>query len=139
MCSHGAFDGTVVNVKPGPGGGGVLLGVAGIDETGLGNVTLRAGDVVSVYTTGSGVEGQGSDVTGTLVESSKPVQVIGGHQCTNVPDDIKYCDHLEESMFPAQTLATSYFVAAPLIPGGTDVPKAGLLADPHAAVERRQR
>ena len=118
-----AQDGTKVAVKPGPIGAGVLPGISGLDDTGSGMVTLNAGDVFSVYTAGVGTTTDAQDVTGTLVQANKPVQVIGGHQCTNVPDDIGYCDHLEESMFPAQTLATSYFVTAPLIPNGTNVPK----------------
>lgn len=118
-----AFDGTQVKVKPGPLGAGVLLGAPGIDASGNGMVTLNAGDVLSVYTDGPGTIRDPQDVTGTLVEADKAVQVIGGHQCTNVPDDVTFCDHLEESMFPAQTLATSYYVTAPLIPDGTAVPK----------------
>ncbi|HYQ17467.1 MAG TPA: IgGFc-binding protein, partial [Polyangiaceae bacterium] len=118
-----AYDDTVVTVKPGPIGAGVLPGVAGIDATGNGTVTLNAGDAFTIYTDGPGTMSDPQDVTGTLVEASKAVQVIGGHQCTNVPDDVTFCDHLEESMFPAQTLATSYFVTAPLIPDDTNVPK----------------
>ena len=44
----------------------------------------------------------------------KPIQVIAGHECTNVPLNITACDHLEESMFPTQTLATEYIVAPPV-------------------------
>jgi hypothetical protein len=61
-------------------------------------------------------------VTGTLVSADKPVQVIAGHQCTNVPDDVGACDHLEESMFPYETLAARYLVAAPLSPAGDGTP-----------------
>lgn len=118
-----AYDGTEVSVTPGPIGAGILPGVSGIDTLGRGTVKLDAGDVFSIYTEGLGTSTDPADVTGTLVVSNKSVQVIGGHQCTNVPDHITYCDHLEESMFPAQTLATSYFVTAPLIPDGTNQPK----------------
>lgn len=116
------FDETTVRVTPGPSSGEVLLGVNGIDATGNGSVVLDSGDVLTVLTAGSGGS-EPQDVSGTLVEADKPVQVIGGHQCTNVPDNITACDHLEESMFPAETLATSYFVTAPLIPTGGNVPK----------------
>ena len=57
-----------------------------------------------------------NDVTGTLVKATKPVQVIGGHQCIYIPDTTGYCDHLEESMLPLEALSTSYIVTAPLIP-----------------------
>lgn len=118
-----AYDGTEVSVKPGPQGPGVLPGVAGLDTSGSGTVKLGAGDVFTVYTDGPGTGSDPQDVTGTLIQANKAIQVIGGHQCTNVPDDVTYCDHLEESIFPAQTLATSYFVTAPLIPDGTNQPK----------------
>ena len=71
-------------------------------------VTINAGDVVEI----SSISG---DLTGSLVDSDKPVQVISGHYCANVPEDIPYCDHLEESMFPVDTLGTRYVVAAPAV------------------------
>ena len=42
------------------------------------------------------------------------VQIIGGHMCTYVPYDVLACDHLEESMFPIETLAKEYVVAPPV-------------------------
>ncbi|MCL2823146.1 MAG: IgGFc-binding protein [Polyangiaceae bacterium] len=80
--------------------------------TGSGTVVLNRGDVLQVL---SGVPTT-SDPTGTLVESDKPVQVIGGHACTFVPHNIGFCDHLEESMFPINTLAKQYFVSPPSLP-----------------------
>ncbi len=71
-------------------------------------VTLNAGDVIEL----GSVAG---DLTGSLVDSDKPVQVISGHYCTNVPDSIVACDHLEESMFPVDTLGTHYVVNAPAV------------------------
>jgi hypothetical protein len=71
-------------------------------------VMLNAGDVIELGSITA-------DLTGSLVESDKPVQVISGHYCTNVPDNITACDHLEESMFPVETLGTHYIVAAPAV------------------------
>jgi hypothetical protein len=116
-------DGTTVTLAKGPLGGTVKPGVAGIDTNGNGTVTLNRGDVIEVVTNGTGAPVDPSDVTGALVTSNKPVQVIGGHQCTNVPANVGYCDHLEESMFPLETLAKDYLITAPLIPNG-NVPKA---------------
>ena len=46
--------------------------------------------------------------------ADKPVQVIGGHSCANVPDpDTGACDHLEEAMFPTQILGKDYVVSYP--------------------------
>lgn len=111
-------DGTTVTVTPGPGGGIVKAGIAGIGTDGNGQVLLDAGDVIEVVTDGSADPGDPNDVTGTLISADKPVQVIAGHQCTYVPDDVGACDHLEESMFPYETLASRYLVAAPLSPTG---------------------
>jgi IgGFc binding protein len=109
-------DGTVVTVTAGPGGGTVKGGINGIPASGNGTVTLNSGDVIEVVTNGTISQSDPDDVTGTLVSATKPVQVIGGHQCIYIPDLSGYCDHLEESMFPFETLSQKYLVTAPLIP-----------------------
>ncbi len=53
-----------------------------------------------------------SDLSGTLVSSNKPVAVFSGHPCTFVPQDAWACDHLEEQMFPADTLGQRYILPA---------------------------
>lgn len=117
-------DNTTVTVAAAPGGGGVKAGIAGITTSGNGTVVLNAGDVIEVVTSGNEAKANNpDDVTGTLVTADKPVQVIGGHQCTYIPDATGYCDHLEESMFPYESLANDYIVAAPLIPTGGSTPK----------------
>jgi len=69
---------------------------------------LNEGDVLQLITA------TGGEFTGSIVSADKPVQVMGGHECTNVPLDIVACDHLEESMFPIETLATEYIVVPPV-------------------------
>lgn len=55
-----------------------------------------------------------NDLTGTLVTSTKPIAVFGGHQCGNVPDSGTFaCDHMVEQMAPVSTWA-SEFVVSPL-------------------------
>ncbi|HEU4611562.1 MAG TPA: IgGFc-binding protein [Kofleriaceae bacterium] len=71
-------------------------------------VTLNAGDVLEV----ASFDG---DYTGSLIDSDKPVQVISGHFCADVPETVGYCDHLEESMFPVDTLGTQYVINAPAV------------------------
>lgn len=71
-------------------------------------VMLNAGDVLELTS-------DGGDFTGTKVDSSAPVQVIGGHFCTQVPVGTPACDHLEESMFGVDTLGTTYVVNAPAV------------------------
>jgi hypothetical protein len=58
------------------------------------------------------------DLTGSFVSADKPVQVIGGHHCTQVPIGYTACDHLEESIFPVSTLADKYIVTAPQLGAG---------------------
>lgn len=53
------------------------------------------------------------DLTGSRVVSNKPVSVIGGHDCTFVPFSRFACDHIEESMFPKETLGQDLVVTAP--------------------------
>jgi hypothetical protein len=71
---------------------------------------LMRGDVLQLIS----LEG---DLTGSRVEASAPVQVVSGHLCANVPEDTPYCDHLEEVVFPFDTLATEYAIVPPAIPG----------------------
>ncbi|MCY1056281.1 IgGFc-binding protein [Nannocystis sp. SCPEA4] len=99
-------DGTTVTLLPSATGGTVLAG-GGVAANGTGVVAMNAGDVLEVMT-GS------ADLTGTIVQADKPVQVFGGHECTYVPLDVGACDHLEESMFPLETLATEYVVVPPV-------------------------
>jgi hypothetical protein len=71
-------------------------------------VTLNAGDVIEI----SSATG---DLTGSLITSDKPIQVVSGHYCANVPVGVQYCDHLEESMFPVDTLGLHYIINAPAV------------------------
>jgi hypothetical protein len=45
----------------------------------------------------------GEDLTGTVIESSQPVAVFAGHDCSTVPDARPGCDHLEEQILPTRT------------------------------------
>ncbi len=55
----------------------------------------------------------GYDLTGSHITASAPVQVIGGHDCANVPSTVAACDHVEESLFPVTTWGNSVLVAPP--------------------------
>jgi hypothetical protein len=59
------------------------------------------------------------DLTGTVVESSKPLAVFAGHMCTFMPYDSWACDHLEEMMFPLETWGTQAVMSAPMHPNGS--------------------
>ena len=72
-------------------------------------VTLNAGDVIEITT-------RTGDLTGSHVSSDKPVQMIGGHYCANVPDLSSACDHIEESMISLDAMGKTYLVNSPALP-----------------------
>jgi len=48
-------------------------------------------------------------LTGSMIDSDKPVAVFGGHSCANVPTtSVGACDHVEEQLFPLETWGTNY-------------------------------
>ena len=54
-----------------------------------------------------------NDITGTSIVSDKPLTVISGHECGNVPDDVSFCEHITEQIPPTvswgqQFLLTPY-------------------------------
>ncbi len=113
-------DGTRVTVYVSPTGtieaGG---GVPHVPGGGTTELEMNAGDVVQLLTytslTGSG------ELSGSLLQANKPIQVISGTACSLVPDDKVACDHTEESLLPAETFGQHYLVVPPTGPKG-DVP-----------------
>jgi hypothetical protein len=57
--------------------------------------------------------GYPADLTGSVITSSKPISVFGGHQCGIVPRKSLACDHLVEQIPPTNTWGTS-FLTTPL-------------------------
>ena len=107
-------DNTTVTLTPSATGNKVFAG-AGVAADGNGVVVLNEGDVLEVFTQPKGGGPDASDLTGTRVQSDKPVQVIGGHKCTNIPYNVQFCDRIEESIPPIDVLSKEYIVTAPLI------------------------
>jgi hypothetical protein len=120
---------TTAHVRPGP-------GVAALSPGEQTSFTLHAGDVLMLdtasppaqetpapgkpcitdptfYTVGCPTA-QEYDLTGSRIVASKPVSVIGGHDCTFMPYDQYACDHIEESLFPLETLGRDLVVSAPV-------------------------
>jgi hypothetical protein len=92
----------------------VGTGVAATAAGGELDLTLDAGDVAQLVTD----LGDTYDFSGTLVQADQPVQVISGAPCDEVSEGTPACDHLEQSVFPAETLGKHYFVTVPTSPGG---------------------
>jgi hypothetical protein len=104
---------TKVTVYLGP-NGHVVAGGAVPDTSAGGTLTLSlgAGDVAELFSDPT------SDNTGSLVKADKPVQVISGMPCAYQPFDTPACDHLEQTVLPAETLGRHYFVSPPTSPHG---------------------
>jgi hypothetical protein len=111
---------TMVELSPSSTGGYVAAG-GGVAADGTGQVTLHRGDVLEVFTWRPEDRDPNmasmSDLTGTRITASKPVQVIGGSKCTNVPFDVYACDRLEDSILPLSLASNNYLVSPPVRPG----------------------
>ncbi len=88
--------------------------IAATDPNGTVTLQLNAGDAAEIATP----PGKAFDMSGSLVQASGPVQVLTGIPCTNVPQDKNYCDHVEESVVPAEALGKRYVVTTPTRPKG---------------------
>ena len=59
-----------------------------------------------------------TDLTGTKIVSNKPLTVVSGHECANVPSTQTYCEHLAENIPPTSTWGQEFL----LVPfGGRNV------------------
>ena len=54
------------------------------------------------------------DLSGTKIVTDKPVSVFSGHECGNVPFDVRYCNHLIEQIPPTALWGKVYYTA-PLV------------------------
>ena len=43
------------------------------------------------------------DLSGTSIVSNQPLTVVSGHECGNIPSNIKHCDHVSEQIPPTVT------------------------------------
>jgi hypothetical protein len=77
----------------------------------------NAGDVAQLVTD----KGKSFDFSGSLIQANKPIQVISSVPCINLPAGKPACDHIEESVLPAETLGKRYVVPPPTGPKGQPV------------------
>jgi hypothetical protein len=117
MGSYTAITATMngTHVKVGLSSAGDILAGQGIAQTSAGgelDLTMNAGDVAEL----AGSLGDAADQSGSLVTADQPIQVIAGIPCTFKPEGAPACDHLEQSVFPAETLGKHYFVMRPTGP-----------------------
>ena len=50
------------------------------------------------------------DLTGTVIQSDKPLVVISGHQCGQVPESVTACDHMASQIPPQTTWGYTFFL-----------------------------
>jgi hypothetical protein len=90
-------------------------GLPSVAPGGTASFVINKGDVVEV------IGGDNSDFSGTLVRASATIQVITGMACTQNPDGVAACDHIEETVLPVETLGKHYFVTRPTGPKNAPV------------------
>ncbi len=85
-------------------------GVPAISAGNVGTVTLKKGQIAQIE-----VEG-GLDITGTRIfcdsedDDCHTFAVFAGADCVNIPFEYRYCDHIEQQMFPVQTWGMKYLL-----------------------------
>jgi hypothetical protein len=111
-------DNTTVKVKLSAQGktlaGGSIPAAA---ANGVFSFTLQQGDVAQI----TSPIGEKYDFSGSQVDADKPVQIIAGIPCVEIPQDVQSCDHVEETVLPAQTWGQHYVVTVPTGPRGAPV------------------
>lgn len=96
---------------------GTILAGGGIAKTATGGVLelmLDAGDVAELV----GPADVAEDLSGSLVTSDAPIQIVAGAPCIEAPIGTDSCDHVESAVFPAETWGKDYFVAVPTSANG---------------------
>ena len=53
-----------------------------------------------------------NDITGTKIVSNRPIAVFSGHQCTFIPSNIRFCDHLTEQVPPTALWGNNFLSAS---------------------------
>ncbi|XP_067663947.1 IgGFc-binding protein-like [Haliotis asinina] len=71
-------------------------------DGGTATFTLSANQTLGIVCT--------HDLTGTYVESTKPITLLSGHPCANVPDGIDGVDMLVEMIAPVKALGSSFVI-----------------------------
>lgn len=97
-----AFDDTTVQITPAADLAGGLRGGEPFE------VTLQRGEGFFGQAAGNGAL---NDLTGTTIEATRPVGMVNGNLCTNVPPSVTACDHVFEVAQPVQSWGDSALVA----------------------------
>ena len=101
-------------------------GVTATAGPGTLDLTLNSGDVATLLgTRGTTYNAPDSDLSGSVVSSNNPIQVIAFNAITDYPSPLQagdgWADHLEETVLPGEALGAHYVVAPPTAPAGNAV------------------
>ncbi len=127
----GVTDGTDVTLAAptrAPDAGTLIRGGTTVEQDGNGSFTLNRGDVVTLVADNVRVvspfeSSPGNDLSLIDVNATKPIQVIMGHVCANIPETEQYCDHIEEVVPPSAALGSEYVVTNFEAAATTSTPK----------------
>ena len=131
-------DNTTVTVQLGPKCGAEIYeeptlgpciadGITGVGPTknasDIITLQMNAGDVVEMV--GAWAKDQltmNADLSGSVINSTAPVQVISFNAIAQLPDQsVANADHMEETVLPAEVLGNQYVVVPPTTPNGNAV------------------
>lgn len=99
----GQLDDTRVTITP---KGSVLRPGGGVAQAGVPfEVTLQRGQGVRIEGLSRNI-----DLTGTRIQSDRPISVLNGNKCTNIPSNKNACDHIFETAHPVHAWGTSALV-----------------------------
>lgn len=87
---------TMVPVAAVQGGGGIPAGAANAQMS----FTLNRGEHAQIS--------QQQALTGSIIESDKPIGFMAGQQCMRAPFGVAYCDHGEQMIPPVRALGSEY-------------------------------
>lgn len=93
------YDNTTVTFTLG-GGSTTAISGGGLRSGQTRTYQMNRGDVVVIANSGDNKEG---DMSGSVVKATKPVAVVSGNQCANVPTSNRWCDYIADSEFPTNT------------------------------------
>ncbi|HWB76288.1 MAG TPA: IgGFc-binding protein, partial [Nannocystaceae bacterium] len=93
----------VANVE---GGGGVPSGAAGVAL----DIVLQRGEHAQLT--------QEAELTGSVLQSDKPIGLMAGHNALRVPVGVSYADHAEQMIPPVRALGSEYVGVMHLPRGG---------------------
>lgn len=73
-----------------------------------GTVTLGRYDVLQIGSSALTTDWAAQDLSGTVIHADKPIWVIGGTECANVPFGVSFCNHLQEQLLPLEYWGRRY-------------------------------